>query len=123
VDKPKMQSIERQNLEPIADGSTIKAITSKNNINALTDINPLEQAYNLSAFMTFIDSLIEKDVLVNEHHLGHYMPSNLWLKTFISLSLLISQANSDEQESGLSFLITKHKHDCILWLQHSSEAS
>lgn len=123
VDKRKMKTIESQNLEPIANTSTIKAITSKNNINAITDINPLKQPYNLSAFMTFIDSLVEKDILVNEHHLGHYMPSNLWLKTFISLSLLISQANSDEQESGSSFLITKHKHDCILWLQHSSEAS
>ena len=123
VDKRKMKTIESQNLEPIANTSTIKAITSKNNINAITDINPLKQPYDLSLFMTFIDSLVEKDILVNEHHLGHYMPSNLWLKTFISLSLLVSQANSDEQESGLSFLITKHKHDCILWLQNSSKAS
>ena len=123
IDKPKMQSIERQNLEPIADGSTIKAITSKNNINALTDINPLEQAYNLSAFMTFIDSLIEKDVLVNEHHLGHYMPSNLWLKTYVSLSLLVSQDELDKQESVLSFLITKHKNNCMLWLKYFSEAA
>ena len=123
VDKSKMQSIESQNLEPIANGSTIKAITSKNNINALTDINPLEQAYNLSAFMTFIDSLIEKDVLVNEHHLGHYMPSNLWLKTFISLSLLVSQDELDKQESDLSFLITKHKNNCMLWLKYFSEAA
>ena len=122
VDKPKMQSVESQNLEPIADGSTIKAITSKNNINALTDINPLEQAYNLSAFMTFIDSLIEKDVLVNEHHLGHYMPSNLWLKTYVSLSLLVSQDELDKQESDLSFLITKHKNNCMLWLKYFSEA-
>ena len=123
VDKSKMQSIESQNLEPIANGSTIKAITSKNNINALTDINPLEQAYNLSAFMTFIDSLIEKDVLENEHHLGHYMPSNLWLKTFISLSLLVSQDELDKQESDLSFLITKHKNNCMLWLKYFSEAA
>lgn len=123
VDKPKTQRIENQNIELIANGSTIKAITSKNNINALTDINPLEQAYNLSTFTTFIDLLIEKDVLVNEHHLGHYMPSSLWLKTFISLSLLVSQDELDKQESDLSFLITKHKNHCMLWLKYFSEAA
>ena len=73
--------------------------------------------------MTFIDSLIEKDVLVNEHHLGHYMPSNLWLKTYVSLSLLVSQDELDKQESDLSFLITKHKNNCMLWLKYFSEAA
>lgn len=92
-------------------------------ITAISDINPLKQPYDLSTYMSFLEAFIAQGALVNEHHLGHYMPLNNWLKPFISLSLFIDLAKEDQQESDRSFLITQHKHCNMLWLLDSSQAS
>lgn len=92
-------------------------------ITAMSDINPLKQPYDLSTYMSFLEAFIAQGALVNEHHLGHYMPLNNWLKPFISLSLFIDLAKEDQQESDRSFLITQHKHCNMLWLLDSSQIS
>jgi hypothetical protein len=88
----------------------------KNNVTSMTDINPEKQPYDISVYMSFINALTEQDILVNEHYLGHYMPSNLWLKPFISLSLFVNLINTNKQESDFIFLETQHKQCSLLWL-------
>ena len=92
-------------------------------ITAVSDINPLNQPYDLSTYMSFLEAFTAQGALVNEHNLGHYMPLNNWLKPFISLSLFIELAKVGKQESDRSFLITKHKHCNMLWLANSSQTS
>ncbi|MGP5203034.1 hypothetical protein ACTXKB_09770 [Psychrobacter aquimaris] len=92
-------------------------------ITAMSDINPLKQPYDLSTYMSFLEAFIAQGALVNEHHLGHYMPLNNWLKPFVSLSLFIDLAKEDQQESDRSFLITQHKHCNMLWLADSFQTS
>ena len=99
--------------------SSAKAITDSDwlskSIIAISDINPFSQSYDIALFMTFIEEFIEKGALVNDHHLGHYMPSNEWLKTFLSVSVLVDSVFNDAQELNHHFLITQHKRCCYLW--------
>lgn len=99
--------------------SSAKAITDtewlSKSLIAISDINPLSQSYDIALFMTFIEEFIEKGALVNDHHLGHYMPSNEWLKTFLSVSMLVDSVFNDAQELNYHFLITQHKRCCYLW--------
>ena len=99
--------------------SSAKAMTDSDwlskSIIAMSDINPLSQSYDIALFMTFIEEFIEKGALVNDHHLGHYMPSNEWLKTFLSVSMLVDSVFNDAQELNHHFLITQHKRCCYLW--------
>ena len=99
--------------------SSAKAITDtewlSKSLIAISDINPLSQSYDIALFMTFIEDFIEKGALVNDHHLGHYMPSNEWLKTFLSVSMLVDSVFNDAQELNYHFLITQHKRCCYLW--------
>ena len=99
--------------------SSAKAITDtewlSKSLIAISDINPLSQSYDIALFMTFIEEFIEKGALVNDHHLGHYMPSNEWLKTFLSVSMLVDSVFNDAQELNHHFLITQHKRCCYLW--------
>jgi hypothetical protein len=85
-------------------------------VTSITDINPEKQPYDMSVYMSFIDALTAQDILVNEHYLGHYMPSNLWLKPFIGLSLFVNLINTNQQESDYIFLETQHKRCSMLWL-------
>ncbi len=122
-------------LSPInADEQTIttqatKAIPKTNvalsdrTITAISDINPLNQLYDVSVYLRFLEAFIVKGALVNEHHLGHYMPLNQWLKPFISLSLFVNSAENSKQESELIFLVTQHKRCSILWLADSPKTS
>ncbi|OLF36121.1 hypothetical protein BTV98_11280 [Psychrobacter sp. Cmf 22.2] len=86
------------------------------NVTSMTDINPEKQPYDISVYMSFINALTEQDILANEHYLGHYMPSNLWLKPFIGLSLFVNLINTNKQESDFIFLETQHKQCSLLWL-------
>ncbi|AMN66986.1 hypothetical protein AK825_04065 [Psychrobacter sp. P11G5] len=95
---------------------TTKVLPSDISITVLSDINPLNQPYDMSLLMNFIDAFIAHGALVNERHLGHYMPLSTWLKPFISLSLLINLASEGQQESDSIFLITQHKQCSMLWL-------
>lgn len=90
-------------------------------ITVLSDINSSTQPYDLSEFMSFTDSFIKKGALVNEHHLGHYMPLNVWLKSFIALALLVDLAPQNQQSLEYQLLITQYKHHCILWLADHAE--
>ncbi|MGM8909222.1 hypothetical protein ACS8FB_03770 [Psychrobacter sp. 1U1] len=85
-------------------------------VTSITDINPEKQPYDMSVYMSFIDALTAQDILVNELYLGHYMPSNLWLKPFIGLSLFVNLINTNQQESDYIFLETQHKRCSMLWL-------
>ena len=96
--------------------STTKVLLSDISITVLSDINPLNQRYDMSLLMNFIDAFIAHGALVNERYLGHYMPLSTWLKPFISLSLLINLASEGQQESDSIFLITQHKQCSMLWL-------
>lgn len=91
-----------------------------NKITALSDINPTTQPFDLVEFMTLIDSFNEKGALVNEHHLGHYMPLNVWLKSFIGLALLADLAPNKQQPLEFQLLITQYKRHCMLWLASHS---
>ena len=91
-------------------------------ITAMSDINPSIQPYDVSVYLNFLDAFIAKGALVNEHHLGHYMPLNHWLTPFISLSLFVDLVEENQQESDRSFLITQHKQCTLLWLADSSKA-
>lgn len=84
-------------------------------LTSITDINPQNQPDDISVYMSFIDALTEQDILVNEYHLGHYMPLNHWLKPFISLSLFVSLTKEDQQESDYLLLKTRHKKCSTLW--------
>ena len=77
----------------------------------------------MSVYMNFLDAFIAQGALVNERHLGHYMPLNHWLKPFISLSLFVDLVENDQQESDSVFLITQHKHCTMLWLADASQQS
>ncbi|WP_123891910.1 hypothetical protein [Psychrobacter sp. DAB_AL32B] len=121
-DERKIKIATKQQIESANAKPSIEAILPDSNIAALSDINPLSQPYDMSKFMTFIDSFIKKDLLVNDYYLGHYMPNNSWLTLFISLTLFIDKANNSKQELEKVFLVTKHKHDCILWLTDLSNA-
>ncbi|MDN5897835.1 MAG: hypothetical protein L0H35_04145, partial [Psychrobacter sp.] len=87
----------------------------------ISDINPLKQPYDLSTYMNFLEAFIAKGALVNEHHLGHYMPLNNWLSPFISLSLFVNMVEKNQQESDEIFLVTQHKHCSMLWLADFSQ--
>lgn len=89
-------------------------------ITALSDINSSTQPYDLSEFMSFTDSFNGQGALVNEHHLGHYMPLNVWLKSFIALALLADLVANDQQPLEHQLLITQHNHHCMLWLADHS---
>lgn len=85
-------------------------------IQAISDINPLIQPYDISVYLNFLEAFIAQEALVNEHHLGHYMSPNSWLKSFISLSLFVDLTKENEQELKKIFLITQHKQRTMLWL-------
>ena len=92
-------------------------------ITAISDINPSMQSYDTSVYMNYLEAFIVRGTLVNEHHLGHYMPLNSWLKPFISLSLFVNLAKENQQESEKYFLVTQHKHCTMLWLADVSQPS
>ncbi len=92
-------------------------------ITIISDINPLIQPYDISVFMGFTEAFIEKGAIVNEYTVGHYMPSNNWLKPFISLSLFIDLVKNNPQQSDVSFLLTQHKRCTLLWLADFSQMS
>lgn len=117
-----------------ADSQTItaQAIVANNKTNvslsgisitAISDINPLKQPYDISVYLSFLEAFTTKGALVNEHHLGHYMPLNQWLKPFIGLSLFVNLAKNSQQESEILLFFTQHKHCSILWLADSSKTS
>ena len=91
-------------------------------VNAISDINPLIQSYDVSVYLNFLESFIAQEALVKEQHLGHYMPLNSWLKSFISVSLFVDLANDSKQESEKTFLITQHKKSALLWLADVSDS-
>lgn len=91
-------------------------------ITAISDINPLIQSYDVSVYLNFLESFIAQEALVKEQHLGHYMPLNSWLKSFISVSLFVDLANNSKQELEKSFLITQHKKSTLLWLADVSDS-
>lgn len=131
TDTTTLKTTDKQTIKPTKKSSDINSkekyktnvpITDMT-ITAMSDINPLKQPYDLSTYMSFLEAFIAQGALVNEHHLGHYMPLNNWLKPFISLSLFIDLAKEDQQESDRSFLITQHKQCNVLWLIDSSQAS
>ena len=113
---------EKSSEQAIDNKTTMTKAASENSITLLSDINPATQPYDLSLIMTFIDKFIEQGALVNDHHLGHYMPLNSWLPPFLSLALLVSAAKDQQQESDIKLLITQHKHCCVLWLAESNQA-
>lgn len=92
-----------------------------NQVIALSDINPSTQPYDLSAFIEFVNSFNQKDALVNEHHLGHYMPLNVWLKSFIAVALLVDIATENKHPLEYRLLITQSNHHCTLWLADHAE--
>ena len=92
-----------------------KNVMTDMDIILMSDINPVSQAYDTSTFMALADALLAQQALVNEHHLGHYMPLNPWLKPFIAISLFINHTQSDHTASDFLFLVTKHKPYCVLW--------
>lgn len=91
-------------------------------VNAISDINPLIQSYDMSVYLNFLESFIAQEALVKEQHLGHYMPLNSWLKAFISVSLFVDLANDSKQELEKTFLITQHKKSALLWLADVSDS-
>lgn len=91
-------------------------------VNAISDINPLIQSYDVSVYLNFLESFIAQEALVKEQHLGHYMPLNSWLKSFISVSLFVDLANDSKQELEKTFLITQHKKSTLLWLADVSDS-
>lgn len=91
-----------------------------NKIIALSDINPSTQPYDLSEFMSFANSFNEQGALVNEHHLGHYMPLNVWLKSFIAVALFADLIANDQQPLEHQLLITQHNYHSMLWLADHS---
>ncbi len=92
-----------------------KVLFYESNITAISDINPEVQPYDTSVFSNFTEAFIEHGALINTYHLGSYMTANVWLKSFISLSLFVSLVYDDQRESKEMFLITQHQHSCLLW--------
>ncbi|MGP9689180.1 hypothetical protein ACT3TH_08480 [Psychrobacter sp. AOP22-C1-C5] len=103
--------------------SKTNVVLSDITITAMSDINPVTQSYDISKYMSFIEAFTIEGALVNDYHLGHYMPLNNWLKPFISLSLFIEFVKLDHQELEALFLITQHKHSNMLWLADFSQTS
>lgn len=102
---------------------TSNTLLSETSITMLSDISLASQPYDMSVFMGFIDEFIAQGALVTEHHLGHHMPMNIWLKPFISLALFVDLVTKDQQESDHVFLVTQHHHCSILWLADFSQTS
>lgn len=127
VNKPLIKPTKKLSEKPSdsADNKNNKTNVSLSDMSivAISDINPLKQPYDMTVYMSFIDAFIAKGALVNEHHLGHYMPLNNWLTPFISLSLFVDMAQKDQQESEKIFLVTQHKHCSVLWLADASSPS
>ncbi|WP_436880249.1 hypothetical protein [Psychrobacter okhotskensis] len=117
----KTKAEEKKSAQAIDNKTTMTDTLSENSITLLSDINPSTQPYDLSLLMTFIDEFIAQGALVNDHHLGHYMPLNSWLQPFLCLALLVSAAKEQPQESDIKLLITQHKHRCMLWLAESNQ--
>ena len=117
----KTKAEEKKSAQAIDNKTTMTDALSENSITLLSDINPATQPYDLSLLMTFIDEFIAQGALVNDHHLGHYMPLNSWLQPFLSLALLVSAAKEQPQESDIKLLITQHKHRCMLWLAEPNQ--
>ena len=117
----KTKAEEKKSAQAIDNKTTMTDALSENSITLLSDINPSTQPYDLSLLMTFIDEFIAQGALVNDHHLGHYMPLNSWLQPFLSLALLVSAAKEQPQESDIKLLITQHKHRCMLWLAEPNQ--
>ncbi|MDN3453963.1 MULTISPECIES: hypothetical protein [unclassified Psychrobacter] len=115
AEKPKTKSADHNSKTNVA--------LLDSDIIAISDINPSTQPYDISVYMSFLDAFIAQGALVNEHHLGHYMPLNNWLRPFISLSLFVDLAKEDRQESDCIFLITQHKSCSMLWSAGLSQAS
>ena len=105
------------------DNSKTNVSLSEMSIISVSDINPSIQPYDIAVYMSFIDTFTKHGTLVNEHHLGHYMPSNHWMTPFISLSLFVDLTESSKQESEIAFLVTQHKHCTVLWLTNASQTS
>jgi hypothetical protein len=123
ANSPPAKTLEKQSLKPSAKKTTITDTLDEANITLFSDINLVNQPNESVLFMTFIDDLTAQGALVNEHFLGHYMPLSLYLKPFISLALLVDFTNNNQQQSDTDFLITQHKHCCVLWLSDPSKAS
>ena len=117
----KTKAEEKKSAQAIDNKTTMTDALSENSITLLSDINPATQPYDLSLLMTFIDEFIAQGALVNDHHLGHYMPLNSWLQPFLCLALLVSAAKEQPQESDIKLLITQHKHRCMLWLAEPNQ--
>lgn len=117
----KTKAEEKKSAQAIDNKTTMTDALSENSITLLSDINPSTQPYDLSLLMTFIDEFIAQGALVNDHHLGHYMPLNSWLQPFLSLALLVSATKEQPQESDIKLLITQHKHRCMLWLAEPNQ--
>lgn len=117
----KTKAEEKKSAQAIDNKTTMTDALSENSITLLSDINPSTQPYDLSLLMTFIDEFIAQGALVNDHHLGHYMPLNSWLQPFLCLALLVSAAKEQPQESDIKLLITQHKHRCMLWLAEPNQ--
>ena len=109
--------------DPLKIKSKTNVPLSDISITAMSDINPSIQPYDISVYMSFIEAFTANGALVNEHHLGHYMPSNHWLTPFIGLSLFVDSIESSKQELEQSFFIAQHKHCTMLWLIDSSQTS
>ena len=109
--------------DPLKIKSKTNVPLSDISITAMSDINPSIQPYHISVYMSFIEAFTANGALVNEHHLGHYMPSNRWLTPFIGLSLFVDSIESSKQELEKAFFIAQHKHCTMLWLIDSSQTS
>ena len=124
---PSANPVEKENIKR----SSTKQTDTKNKTNvslkdmsitAISDINPLIQSYDISVYLNFLESFIAQEALAKEQHLGHYMPLNSWLKSFISVSLFVDLANDSKQELEKTFLITQHKKSTLLWLADVSDS-
>ncbi|MDN5801565.1 hypothetical protein [Psychrobacter sp. AOP3-A1-26] len=129
TDTTALKTTDKPTTKPKKESSDIKDKTNNKtnvsladmSITTISDINPLKQPYDLSTYMNFLEAFIAKGALVNEHHLGHYMPLNNWLSPFISLSLFVNMVEKNQQESDEIFLVTQHKHCSMLWLADFSQ--
>lgn len=84
-------------------------------VQILTDINPVNQPYDLTLINKLADEMTMKGALANDYFLGHYMPLNSSIKTLLSLGLFITYDDTSEQELDIILLITHHQRRCLLW--------
>lgn len=89
---------------------------SDKDVTILSDINLQKSPYDIAVLNTFIDAISDKGALVNEHYLGHYMPLNTWLTSFLSLAILADTGYNNKQPSDIVALITQHNRCSLLWL-------